>query len=112
MYDAPRMSAAKKPLLVAPIPLTEVPLTAAFLTDAQVAKLGLDPATANKVLADASAVYSRVHGNPYTTRDQLVKWANEQWSDEAELDAVSRLNAALEFLQGAGKLVALHVSSG
>ncbi len=79
--------------------------TQSFLTDAQLAELGLTPDIAASVLTDASSIYAYVQANPYTTRNTLVQWANSTWGE----GAVDRLNAALGFLERSGKLASLNV---
>jgi hypothetical protein len=77
----------------------------AFLTDAQLAGLGLTPDVAASILADSSSLYTYVQKTPYATRDALVQWANSTWGE----GAVDRLNAALGFLERSGKLASLNV---
>jgi hypothetical protein len=111
VYDAPVANSKRtpKPKLVAPQPVTQVTLQTAFLTDAQLEQLGLDPETASATLADASAVYSKVNETPYVTREQLVSWAQSTWGGEEDTAPADRLNAAVAFLEASGKLAAVNV---
>jgi hypothetical protein len=95
---------AKKPPKPPPVPPGGEGARA-FLTDAQLAELGLTPDVAASILTDASSLYTYVQANPYATRDALVQWANSTWGE----GAVDRLNAALAFLERSGKLASLNV---
>lgn len=103
-----------KPTLIAPIPVTAAQATPAFLTDDQLAQLGLSGDTAADVLLDATAVYAHVTANPYVKRDELVAWAQSHWGHTpppaGQPGPVDRLNAAIAFLEAAGKLAAVSVA--
>jgi hypothetical protein len=74
-----------------------------YISDRQAESLGLDPAAAPQLLADAAALYEYVNRQPNADRDALVKWANSHWPEKP----VDRLNAALAYLEAAGKVIAV-----
>jgi hypothetical protein len=73
-----------------------------FLTDQQLAVLGLGPDTAASVLQDAGPVYAQITKSPYMTHGELVEWATSTWP--AESSPVDRLNAVIEFLQASKRI--------
>ena len=74
-----------------------------FITDKQAVQLGLDPETASAVVEDAADVYAYINQTPSVTRSELAGWAASKWGKES--GAVDRLNAALGYLQRAGKVI-------
>lgn len=72
-----------------------------YLTDRQLAALGLEVDTAQQTFEDAALVYAYVGRNPHITQDALVRYAADKWQDAA----VERLNAAVTFLKDTGKLI-------
>lgn len=80
-----------------PVPTTPPQMV---ISAAQVAALGLDPATAVAQLADANLVYSQVNASPWVSRDSLVSWANKALAGGD--GPVNRLNAALALLRQMG----------
>ena len=92
-----RVKAAPKP--AAP---TSGPALEGFLTDQQLAALGLDPDTAAAVLQDAGSVYAQITRSPYVTHGELVEWATSAWPSEPS--PVDRLNAAVAFLRASKRV--------
>lgn len=95
---------ARKSKATKPEPPLGGTASVSYLTDKQVEALGMDPATAGQAIVDSSAVYEHVSRTSTPTRDDLVHWANDKWGST---ESVDRLNAALDYLLRAGKLIAV-----
>lgn len=74
-----------------------------YLTDKQLATLGISPEVAGQVLADAQALYGFMDAKVGLTDAEVAAWANAQWGAAGP----DRMRSALGLLTRIGRIRAI-----